>query len=66
MNKEFISDNQGIALITFIIIADKVIFTVEAQAERDFGLSVIFDMVISVPMLSISTRFNFLFPKKFI
>lgn len=64
MNKEVISDNQGIALIVFIIIADKIIFAVAAKAQADFWMAIILAIIISTPILLIFARLNVLFPDK--
>lgn len=64
MKKEVITDNQGITLIIYIIIADKIIFAVAPQAKTDFWIAIILAIVTSIPILLIFAKLNVLFPEK--
>ncbi len=61
---EIISDKQAIALLVFIMTADKIVMAVATQAKKDFWLSIILAVAICIPILLIFARLHVLFPKK--
>lgn len=64
MNKEVISEKQGIFLITLFIVAETFVLTRGMEARQDFWLAIIFGIIISVPFMLIFARFNRLYPGK--
>lgn len=64
MNKEVISEKQGIALITLFIVAETFVLTRGMEAKQDAWLAIILGMVISLPFMLIFARLHKLYPKK--
>lgn len=64
MNKEVISEKQGICLITLFIVAETFVLARGVEANQDSWLAIIFGMVISVPFMLIFARLHRLYPQK--
>lgn len=64
MNKEVISEKQGICLITLFIVAETFVLARGIEAKQDSWLAIIFGVVISVPFMLIFARLHSLYPKK--
>lgn len=64
MNKEVISDKQGICLITLFITGSTLILGVGAEAKKDSWLAIILSILFSFPILIIYARLLSIFPKK--
>lgn len=64
MNKELISDKQGICLITLFITGSTFILGIGTEAEKDSWLAIILSILFAFPILMIYARLLSLFPKK--
>lgn len=64
MNKEKISDIQGIKLMVLFIFGSTVVLGIGGEAERDMWLSVAAAILLAVPLLLIYSRVLSLFPGK--
>ncbi|WFD11305.1 GerAB/ArcD/ProY family transporter [Tepidibacter hydrothermalis] len=64
MNKELISDKQGICLITLFITGSTFVLGVGAEAEKDSWLAILLSILFAFPILMIYARLLSLFPKK--
>lgn len=58
MNREVISDNQGVCLIILFIVAETFVLTRAMEAKQDFWLAIIFAMLISIPFMLIFYRIH--------
>ncbi|CAH2214384.1 GerAB/ArcD/ProY family transporter [Tepidibacter aestuarii] len=64
MNKEVISDKQGICLITLFITGSTFVMGIGGEAEKDSWLAIILSTLFAFPILMIYARLLSLFPKK--
>ncbi|MBM7855091.1 spore germination protein KB [Desulfohalotomaculum tongense] len=64
MNKEIISQKQGITLVTFVIIGDSLVFTSGITAEKDFWLAILLAVLPAYAVLSVYARILSLYPGK--
>lgn len=64
MNKEVISEKQGIYLITLFIVAETFVLTRAMEAKQDFWLAILFAMAISIPFMLIFYRLHGFDPNK--
>lgn len=64
MNKEVISDTQGIILITMFIIGSSVVIGTGAEAGRDSWMTIILGMIVAFPVILLYSRVHYLFPGK--
>ncbi len=64
MNKEVISDKQGIILVTLFIMGSSLIIGTGTEAGRDSWLAIVVAMFFSFPILMIYARILSLFPNK--
>lgn len=64
MNREVISDKQGISLLVMIIIGSTMVMGSILEIGKDFWLALILSIVISLPMLIIYARITSLFFRK--
>lgn len=64
MDKEIISDKQGISIIVLFLIGSNSIFVPGLEAKNDAWLAVILALVVVMPILFIFARLNYLFPDK--
>lgn len=64
MNKEVISDKQGIALIFFFFIGATAIFAQGLDAKKDLWLAFIVGMMMILPMILMYARLHHIFPNK--
>lgn len=64
MNKEVISNKQGIALVILFIIGSNSIMATGLAAKQDIWLAVILAMIISIPLVLLYARLHYLFPNK--
>ncbi|WP_176461734.1 GerAB/ArcD/ProY family transporter [Anaeromicrobium sediminis] len=64
MNKEVISEKQGIYLITLFIVAETFILTRGMEAKKDFWIAIILGIIISIPFMLMFSRLHRLYPNK--
>lgn len=64
MNKEVISDKQGISLLVLYITSDAFLFATASDVNQDFWISIIIAILFSMIMALISIRINRYFPEK--
>lgn len=64
MNKEVISDKQGIALIVLFIVGSSSIFAQGLEAKKDLWLAFILGIIMVLPMVIIYARLHYIFPGK--
>jgi len=64
MNKETISDKQGISLVVLFIVGESSILVMGLEAEKDLWLATILAIFMSLPMMAIYSRIHYLFPDK--
>jgi spore germination protein KB len=64
LNKEKISDFQGIKLVILFIFGSTLVMGTGGEAERDTWISIITAVVLSIPLLFIYSRILSLFPGK--
>lgn len=64
MNKEIITEKQGIFLIALFIVAEVFVLTRGMEAKQDFWLAIILGAIISIPFMLMFARLHKLFPKK--
>ena len=58
MNKEVISDRQGIAIISLFIIGSSSIFSQGLEAKQDIWLAFIIGIAMTLPMILIYARLH--------
>lgn len=64
MNKEVISDKQGISIVILFIIGSSSIFLMGLEAKQDAWVAFILAILMVLPMLIIYSRLHYLFPDK--
>lgn len=64
MNKEVVSDKQGISLIVLFIVGSSSIFIMGMEAKQDLWLAIILSILMAFPMAMIYSRLHSLFPDK--
>lgn len=64
MEKEIISDKQGISLLVLYITSDAFLFATASDVKQDFWIAIIFALLIATLMTTIFIRINHYFPKK--
>ncbi|MCM1988560.1 GerAB/ArcD/ProY family transporter [Oceanirhabdus seepicola] len=64
MNKEVISDRQGISLVVLFIIGTNSIMAAGLTAEEDIWIAVIIGIVMGIPMMLIFARLHCIFENK--
>lgn len=64
MNKERISDKQGICLVTLFILGTTLLIGSGSEAKSDAWISVILAVAFAIPAMLIYSRLLFLFPEK--
>lgn len=64
MNKEFISDRQGISMIILFILGSTLVLGTGGQARTDLWLAIILAVLFSFPLFTIFARLLSLFPDK--
>ncbi|MFZ5968311.1 MAG: GerAB/ArcD/ProY family transporter [Bacillota bacterium] len=64
MNKESISDRQGIILVTMFIIGTSIIISTGIGAKKDLWLANILAVLMALPMILIYARLHYIFPEK--
>jgi len=64
VEKEVISDKQGISLLVLYITSDAFLFATASDVKQDFWIAIIFALLITFFIVSIFIRINHYFPKK--
>lgn len=64
MNKEIISNKQGIYLIIILILGSSSILVMGSQAKKDAWLAVILGIIFTLPMVFLYARLHIIFPGK--
>ncbi|MCY6484100.1 endospore germination permease [Clostridium aestuarii] len=64
MNKEVISDKQGISLIVLFIIGESSILVMGLEAEKDLWLAIILAIFMALPIMAVYSKIHYLFPHK--
>ncbi|SHH16787.1 GerAB/ArcD/ProY family transporter [Tepidibacter thalassicus] len=64
MNKEVVSDKQGIATIVWFIIGSSSVFIMGLNAKQDLWLAIILGIFMAIPMAVIYARLHYIFPNK--
>ncbi|WFD10967.1 GerAB/ArcD/ProY family transporter [Tepidibacter hydrothermalis] len=64
MNKEVVSNNQGISLIVLFIIGSSSVFIMGMKAKQDLWLAIILAILMALPIALIYSRLHTLFPDK--
>ncbi|MBF8983402.1 endospore germination permease [Lutibacter sp. B2] len=62
MNKEVISDKQGISIISLFIIGSSIVLTVAGKAKKDVWIAIIFSILTALPIVWVHARLLVLFP----
>ncbi|SKC42622.1 GerAB/ArcD/ProY family transporter [Maledivibacter halophilus] len=62
MNKEGISDKQGIAIISLFIIGSSIILATAGEAKKDLWIAIILSIIAAIPMILIYSRLLLIFP----
>jgi spore germination protein KB len=64
VNKEVISDKQGIATIVWFIIGSSSVFIMGMKAKQDLWIAIILAVLMAIPMALIYSRLHYIFPGK--
>lgn len=64
MNKEVISEKQGISLVIIFIMGSASVMVTGLEAKQDAWIAIIFAIVFSIPMILIYAHIQSLFPGK--
>jgi len=64
MNKETISDRQGISLVTIFIIGSSSIFVMGLEAKQDIWIAIILAIIMALPVVIIYARLHHIFINK--
>lgn len=64
MQREVISDKQGVALIVLFIIGTSIIYASGINAKKDIWIAIILSVIASVPFALIYARFSYVFNGK--
>ncbi|QEK11525.1 GerAB/ArcD/ProY family transporter [Crassaminicella thermophila] len=64
MNKEFISDKQGISIISLFIIGSSIVLTIAGEAKKDIWIAIILSILTALPIVLVHARLLVLFPKR--
>lgn len=64
MNKEVISNKQGIFIISLFIMGSSMILTTAGEAKKDIWVALIISILSALPIVLIHARLQALFPKK--
>lgn len=64
MNREVITNNQGISLITLFIMGSSVVLPTALEAGTDLWLAVLLGIVVSFPFVTLYARVLAIFPEK--
>lgn len=64
MNKEIISDKQGISIVILFIIGSSAMYIMGLGAKQDLWAAIILALIISMPMALLAIRLHFIFPNK--
>lgn len=64
MNKEVISDKQGISLTILFLIGTSSIHTMGLEAKKDVWLAIILSIFMALPMVVIYARILYIFPNR--
>ncbi|QZY56229.1 GerAB/ArcD/ProY family transporter [Crassaminicella profunda] len=64
MNKEVISDKQGIVLMIMFLIGTSTIVVAGLEAKRDFWLAIVIAIFMALPMIFIYARLHYIFYDK--
>ncbi|MDF2533385.1 MAG: hypothetical protein K0Q65_2966, partial [Clostridia bacterium] len=64
MNKEKISDSQGMKLVILFIFGSTLVMGTGGEAERDMWISIVIAVFLAVPIYLIYSRILSLFPDK--
>lgn len=64
MNKEIISNKQGISLISMFLTGSTSIFIAGLDAKNDLWIAIILGLFMIFPMITIFARLNYIFPNK--
>ncbi|SHH80319.1 GerAB/ArcD/ProY family transporter [Clostridium grantii] len=64
MNEKLVTDKQGVCLIVLFIIGSSSIVVPGLDAKKDVWLAIIISILISMPLVIISSRLHVIFPEK--
>lgn len=64
MNKEIISDRQGISIVILFVMGTNLIAATAVAAKSDSWIAVILAVILSIPLMLIYARLHYLFPNK--
>ena len=64
MNKEIISDNQGITIVSLFILGGASVFAQGLEAKKDLWLAFILGIIMVLPMIIIYARLHYIFQGK--
>ncbi len=64
MNKEVISNTQGMATIALFIVGSSIVLSLDAKAGKDIWVAIILSLALSVPIILVHSRFLVLFSGK--
>lgn len=64
MNKEVISDKQGICIMVLTIIGTSIIIVMGLDAKQDLWLANILSILMALPVIMIYSRLHYIFPGK--
>ena len=62
MNKEIISDKQGISIISLFIIGSSIVLTVAGKAKKDVWIAIILSILTALPIVLVHARLLVIFP----
>lgn len=64
MNKEIVSDKQGVALIILFIIGTSIIYASGIKAKKDIWMAILLSFLIALPLAFVFARLHYIFPSK--
>ncbi|QZY56021.1 GerAB/ArcD/ProY family transporter [Crassaminicella profunda] len=64
MNKEVLSDQQGISIISLFIIGSSIVLTTAGAAKKDLWIAIILSIMTALPIVFVHSRLLVLFPEK--
>ncbi len=64
MNKEILSDRQGIAVISLFIMGSSLVLTTGGASKKDVWLAIILSFCLSLPIVFLHARLQSIFPQK--
>ena len=64
MNKEILSDKQGISVISLFITGSSIVLTIAGESKQDLWIAIILSIIATIPLLLVYYKILVHFPKK--